>query len=108
YERIEDPRLIGLMNDIYKTCWNPLQNFFMPSFKLKEKIRVGAKIVKKYDAPQTAYNRLKKSSHLTEEQKERLTRQMLVLNPFKLKKDLEVKLKNFFEELRKSKIREAS
>jgi len=108
YERIEDPRLIELMNEIYKTCWNPLQNFFMPSFKLKEKIRVGAKIVKKYDAPQTAYNRLKKSSHLTEEQKERLTRQMLVLNPFKLKKDLEVKLKNFFEELRKSKIREAS
>ena len=30
-----------LMNEIYKKYWNPLHNFFLPSFKLKEKKRIG-------------------------------------------------------------------
>ena len=108
YERIEDPALIPLMNDIYKTCWNPLQNFFIPTFKLKEKIRVGARIVKKFDAPQTPYDRLMKSPHLSEERKMELRKMKAKLNPFNLKKDLEAKLAVFFEQLRKSKIREVS
>jgi hypothetical protein len=108
YERMEDPRLVTLMNEIYKTCWNPLQNFFIPTFKLKEKIRIGARIIKKFDVPQTPYDRLMKSSYLTEERKQELRQMKAKLNPFDLKKDLEDKLKSFFEELRKSKIREAS
>ena len=108
YERMEDPALVSLMNEIYKTHWNPLQNFFIPTFKLKEKIRVGARIVKKFDAPQTPYDRLMKSSHLSEERKEELRKMKVKLNPFDLKKDLEVKLAIFFEQLRKSKIREVS
>ena len=106
YERMEDPRLVELMNEIYKNCWNPLLNFFIPSFKLKEKIRIGARIVKKYDTPQTPYDRLMKSSHLSDERKERLKQAKAKLNPFDLKKDLEARLKIFFEELRKSKIRD--
>lgn len=108
YERIEDERLVAMMNEIYKNCWNPLQNFFLPTFKLKEKVRVGARIVKKFDAPQTPYDRLMKSPHLTDEKKERLRATKSRLNPFKLKADLEARLKVFFEELRKSKIREAA
>lgn len=108
YERIEDPSLVPLMNEIYKTCWNPLQNFFIPTFKLKEKIRIGARIVKKFERPQTPYDRLMKSPHLSIEQKERLKKTKLGLNPFKLKADLEAKLQIFFDQLRKSKVREAS
>lgn len=108
YERIEQERLVALMNAIYRDLWNPLQNFFLPTFKLKEKVRIGARIVKKFDAPQTPYERLMKSPHLTEERKERLRATKSGLNPFKLKADLEAQLKVFFEELRKSKIREAS
>ena len=108
YERIEDPRLIDLMNDIYTTCWNPLQNYFLPTFKLKEKIRVGAKIVKKFDAPQTPYHRLMKSAHVSEVNKVRIKMIQASLNPFKLKADLEARLSIFFEKLRKSKTREAA
>ena len=108
YDRIDDPALVPLMNDIYKTCWNPLQNFFIPTFKLKEKIRIGARIVKKYDKPITPYERLMRSPHLSDERKEKLKQMKLNLNPFDLKKDLENKLKDFFETLRKSKIREVS
>lgn len=108
YERIDEPRLVDFMNDIYRNCWNPLQNFFLPTFKLKEKIRVGAKIVKKFDKPQTPYYRLMKSPHLTDQQKEELKNLKDGLNPFRLKKQLELKLSVFFQELRRSKIREVS
>jgi hypothetical protein len=72
YERIEDPGLVILMNEIYKNYWNPLQNYFIPTFKLQEKIRMGARTVKKYDKPQTPFDRLMKSKHLSEDRKEKL------------------------------------
>jgi hypothetical protein len=102
YERIEEQALVARMDEIYKTCWNPLQNFFLPCFKLKEKVRIGARIVKKFDAPQTPFDRLMKSPHLSEERKEKLRLVKKSLNPFELKADLEKKLGAFFEELRKS------
>lgn len=103
YERFEDPRLVAMMNEIYKDYWNPLHNFFLPTFKLKEKFRVGSRIVKKYDRPQTPYMRLINSPHLTPEQKGKLMERKKQLNPFTLKAEMESKLKIFFEEFRKSK-----
>jgi hypothetical protein len=108
YERFEEPALVTRMDEIYKTCWNPLQNFFLPTFKLKEKVRIGARIVKKFDPPQTPYDRLMKSAHLTEERKEKLRLTKKSLNPFHLKAELENKLGEFFEALRKSKTGKAS
>ena len=108
YERFEDQRLVDLMNEIYRDCWNPFQNFFMTTFKLKEKTRVGARIVKKYGPPMTPYDRLMQSPHLSKEQKDKLTAQKKSLNPFTLKAELEAKLGVFFNELRKSKTREAA
>ncbi len=102
YERFESQTLAEAMNDIYKTYWNPLQNFFIPTFKLKEKVRVGAKIIKKYDKPQTPYDRLMKSPQLSEEQKQRLKDMKSKLNPFGLKAELERKLKLFFDSLKKT------
>jgi hypothetical protein len=45
YERIEDQRLVDLMNEIYEVQ-NLIQNFFIPQYKLKSKVRVGSKIKK--------------------------------------------------------------
>jgi len=104
YERIADEHLVRLMNEIYKNYWNPLQNFFIPTFKLKEKIRVGSRIQKKYDRPQTPYQRLIQSNHLTEEQKVRLREMKKELDPFKLERGLESNLKTFFTLLKHSKI----
>ncbi|MBF0298234.1 MAG: hypothetical protein HQK51_05915 [Oligoflexia bacterium] len=61
------------MNDIYLNYWNPLQNYFLPAFKLKEKIMIGAKIKKTYGRPQTPYQRLMDSIHITDEEKEKLS-----------------------------------
>jgi hypothetical protein len=108
YERMEDPSLVDLMNEIYRDYWNPLQNFFIPTFKLESKTRIGARIVKKFGRPKTPYDRLLQSEHLSEERKERLKKMKKELNPFRLKTEMEAKLKIFFEQVRKSKTREAS
>jgi hypothetical protein len=49
-----------------------------------------------------------KSTHLSEEEKERLRNMKSNFNPFTLKLQLEEKLKYFFEELRRSKNREVA
>jgi len=105
YERIDQESLTVLMNEIYKNYWNPLQNFFMPQFKLKEKKRVGSKIVKKFDPPKTPYDRLMESQSLSDTQKEMLKNKKQSLNPRELKKNLESKLKDFFQKLKESKIK---
>ena len=108
YDRFESEELVIMMNDIYKNYWNPLLNFFIPNMKIKEKVRVGGMIHKKYDEPQTAYTRLMNSEHLAQKQKEELRQQKEKLNPFELKKNLEIKLKEFYEIYRKETIREAA
>ena len=108
YERMEDPELVKLMNEIYRDFWNPLQNFFIPTFKLESKTRVGARIVKKYGRPKTPYDRLMNSEHVSVERKERLKNMKKKLNPFQLKTEMESRLKIFFELLRKSKAREVA
>ena len=97
YQRFETKELMPLMNDIYINYWNPLQNYFLPSFKLKDKIRIGGRIKKVYGPPETPYQRLMESSHLSEEQKATLAERRRGLNPFELKRGLEKKLSDFFK-----------
>ena len=108
YERLDRPELIDLMNDIYMNYWCPLQNFFLPTFKLKEKLRIGSKIKKKYDEPKTPYKRVIESGVLKNHEIEALQIRKAQLNPFELKRELEMKLKEFFEMVRKENIREAA
>ncbi|MEO8666662.1 MAG: hypothetical protein ABI462_14305 [Ignavibacteria bacterium] len=58
YERFENPKLVKLLNDFYTNKFYYFINFFLPSSKLLEKKRIGSKILKKYDKPQTPLERL--------------------------------------------------
>jgi hypothetical protein len=95
YDRIEDQRLVDLMNEIYEVQ-NLIQNFFIPQYKLKSKVRVGAKIKKKYDTPKTPYQRLLESN-LSEERKQKLRDQYATLNYPGLKKHKEELLASFYK-----------
>lgn len=95
YSRIDHPFLVTEMNEIYELYWNPLKNFFVPSHKLVEKTRIGGRIIKKYDRPQTPYQRLLDSADLTKEAKVRLVVRYEMLNPFQLKADLMQALERF-------------
>ena len=83
------------MNKIYKDYFNVLHNFFIPQLKSVEVTRVGAKYVRKYDKPQTPYQRLMNSSELSKYQKEMLKEKFESLNPIQLRKELNDQMKRF-------------
>ena len=96
YQRLEQPELVPLINDLYRT-WGLLHNFFCPNLKLLSKTRKGAKTVRKYSPPQTPYQRLLESKHLSQDQEQKLQAQFQKLNPLQLKKRIEQQLKIVFD-----------
>ena len=97
YERYEKAEQIAIMNEIYKEHLNMLYNFFVPQLKLKEKFRVGSKVVRKYDKPKTPYQRLLDSPDLSMKVKEELERKYKTLNPLELRENI----KRLFNQLKK-------
>lgn len=59
-------------------------NFFQPSFKLKEKRREGAKVIKRYHNPSTPYERALAHPMVPEAVKKRLREQYRILDPVAL------------------------
>ena len=92
YQRLEQPERVPLINELYRT-WGLLHNFFCPNLKLLSKTRKGAKTIRKYSPPQTPYQRLLESKHLSQEQKQKLQSRFQQLNPLQLKREIEQKLK---------------
>jgi len=99
YFRLDNPNLVPLMNELYKSEWGLYHNFFCPSTKLLNKKRVASKIIKSYDSPKTPYQRLMDSKELSGSIKIELKEQFDTLNPFKLRKAMEGKLKKIFAKI---------
>ena len=96
YERLDDPRVVPLLNDLYTKQWRLFHNFFCPSVKLISKQRIGSKTIKHHDQPKTPYQRLMESPHVLPSVKHSLSAQLETLNPFVLRKAMEEKLKQIF------------
>ena len=99
YQRLENPELLPLINELYRT-WGLFHNCFCPSLKLLSKTRQGARTIRKYSPPQTPLQRLLECKHLSAQQKEKLRAQCQPLNPLRLKEQLEQQLKNVFDRAR--------
>jgi hypothetical protein len=65
--------------------------------KLISKERLGSKTLKRYDPPQTPYQRTMESPHPPFSVKLHLSKQLEKLNPFTLRKAMEQKLKKIFD-----------
>ena len=85
------------MNEIYQAYWNPLWNYFTPCMKLKSKVRIGGRIKKTYDDPKTPAQRLIEAPGMSTAQVMYLKEQLRARNPFWLKQQLDLKLKEFFK-----------
>ena len=81
------------MNDIYQNEWNLLQNYYCPQVKLIRKTRIGSKYKREHTKPMTPYDRIQSSPAITEEKKNELQEIYKTLNPFKLRENIEAKLK---------------
>jgi hypothetical protein len=64
-------------------------NFFRPVRKLLSKRRVGSKVVKRYDAAQTPYQRVLAAGALTAEPRQALAAQFIALDPIALARDIQ-------------------
>lgn len=92
YERITDPQLVGMVDDLYQNEHRLLTNYFYTTLKLKEKVRVNGKVRKVYEKAKTPYQRLMESDKISEEIKGRLTKEYQQLNPAHLQRNLKKKL----------------
>jgi hypothetical protein len=97
YDRLDQPELVPMINDLYANEWSLYQNRFCPSFKLVEKTRINSKYRKKYDKPKTPYQRVMESKDVSKQVKQKLKAVHLTLDPFILKAEIERKLKRIFQ-----------
>jgi hypothetical protein len=99
YDRLDDISLVPLMNDLYLNEWSLYNNFFKPSMKLIEKIKIGSKYIRKYDIPKTPYLRVIDSVYISKEKKASLNKIFNNLNPFDLKDAIDRKLLDIFKKV---------
>lgn len=83
YRRLEGLAAFEALSQLYAAA-RLFTNFFQPSFKLKEKVRTGARVVKRYHAPQTPCSRLLGSNTIHDTIKSQLQHLSKTLDPLQL------------------------
>jgi hypothetical protein len=84
YTRFDDLRHVEILNELYGVLEDYI-NFFVPSLKCVEKVRILSRKVRRYDTAQTAYQRVLANSDIDPEVKKRLRQKYATLNPLNLK-----------------------
>jgi len=80
YMRLESQMQCDLLNELY-VALREYNNFFLPSMRLKEKTRDGARVIRKFHDPKTPYQMLLESPQVNPEVKKRLKNRYKELNP---------------------------
>ena len=88
YARYDTAEQCALLNELYSYL-RLYTNFFLPTMKLKSKERVGSKVKKSYDKPQTPYQRVLQAKLVSKAAKDRLRARYDTLNPAALKRKIE-------------------
>jgi hypothetical protein len=83
YGRLEGAKAAAALGKLHEIA-RLYVNFFQPSFKLKSKTRLGAKVSKKYEKPATPYERLLADDRVTSQCKDRLREIFADLDPVRL------------------------
>jgi hypothetical protein len=92
YQRYDTARVLEAMNELYRGELRWLQNLYLPSVKLVAKSRVGSRITRRYDAPQTPLQRLEASGQYDPKMLGELKQLAERLDPFELSRSVERKL----------------
>jgi hypothetical protein len=96
YLRYDSQAAQQAINELYQNELRILQNLFLPSMKLMKKIRVGSKLKRSYDKPQTPLERVLKCPQADSVKVQQLKRLRDQTDPFELAKRLEQKLERIF------------
>jgi hypothetical protein len=93
WKRIDNPQAIEDMNALYRTELRLLMNYFQPSVKLVERVRIGSRVHRKYDQAKTPFDRLVGLGVLAPEDVTRMREQRDRLDPFALSATIEAKVR---------------
>jgi hypothetical protein len=92
WDRYDSAAAVGLLNDLYRRELRQMMNLFQPSVKLLRKERVGSRLKRVYDAPQTPLDRLRAGKEYDRARVNELIRLRVTTDPFELAKTIEKKL----------------
>jgi len=96
YLRYDTPAAVAALNDLYRHELRLLQNLFLPSVKLRRKERVGARVRRRYDPPQTPLDRLRGCPQADPKTVAALEALRQRLDPFQLAQTIDAKLERLF------------
>lgn len=97
WDRYDSPRALTAMNALYRNAWRIMMNLFQPSVKLQRKKRVGSRLVRQYDAPQTPLDRLIASKCGDATKVKALQQQRSRCDPFELAAQIERQLEQLWD-----------
>ena len=97
WERYDSRGAVEAMNDLYRQELRLWLNLYLPSVKLVKKVRVGSKVRRVYDAPQTPLDRVMASASAHSDQISALKKLRASLDPFQLGKVIEGKIEGIYE-----------
>ena len=97
YDRYDSNKALEAINELYRNELRLMMNLFQPSVKLVSKTRIGSRIVRRYDQPQTPLDRLKASGHADPDKLAALLTLREQTDPFKLSQTIERKLERIFK-----------
>jgi hypothetical protein len=92
YVRYDSPAARDAMNALYREELRLFQNLFLPSVKLVRKLRVGARVRRIYDRPQTPFERVRACPEADPGQVAQLQALRDRLDPFALAEAIDQKL----------------
>lgn len=96
YVRYDSPTAVAAIHDLYRHDLRLLQNLFLPSVKLLRKTRVGARVRRHYDAPQTPLERVRACPQADPRRVAELLALRARLDPFTLAQTIDRKLAAIF------------
>ena len=92
---------LALLNQLYELLHFYI-NFFLPTTKLKEKVRQGSKVKRIYDDPQTPYARVLASPQVSRKVKTKLRAEYKQLNLVQLKRQIDHIVDQLWKEVERS------
>lgn len=95
YVRLASKRAYTLLGQLYPLLSLQL-NFFRPIRKIVAKERAGARVLKRYDQPRTAYQRLIESGALSEKARAEVDATLLKINPASLQRRIDTLLRQLW------------
>jgi hypothetical protein len=96
YVRYDSPAAVAALNALYRQDLRLFQNLFLPSVKLVQKVRVGARIRRVYDRPQTSFERVQACSEAEPAKVAQLAALRGRLDPFALAEAIDQQLSRLY------------